>query len=204
LIRHLSATRPERTSLPSAVGACYLYRVRDIASQDSASFDEQMLGHIDDLYNFACRLTQRGATAEDLVQETVARALAGRRGFIPGSNLKSWLFRILRNAFLDSLRRDRSRVFVDVDAMDANSSDREPELLRDDHEIDRLRRLVAADIEGALAALSADSRTVVLLDLEGFHEREIAEIMVCAVGTVKSRLARARAALRRKLQEYAK
>jgi len=163
-----------------------------------------VLGEVDALYNFACHLTRHSPTAEDLAQDTVVRALAASHTYLPGSNIKAWLFRILRNIHLDAVRREKRSPFVDGAKNDSSAEDEGQEILRGDIEIEQLRRLVAADIDEALSALNEESRSVILLDLEGFNEREIAEIMYCAAGTVKSRLARARVTLRNKLREYAK
>jgi RNA polymerase sigma-70 factor (ECF subfamily) len=165
-------------------------------------FAEQLLGQADTLYNFARYLCRDDALAEDLMQDTFARALDAQAQFVPGSNLKAWLFRILRNAHVDGRRRARRSPV----ALSPNDDEREPATqevwLRGDIEIDRLRSLVARDIESALSRLSDDARTVILLDLEGCTETEIANVMDVAIGTVKSRLARARAVLREQLQEY--
>lgn len=169
------------------------------------TFAGQVLEHIDALHAFAYRLTRSSTEAEDLAQETFTRAIAAAAQFKTDSNLRSWLFRILRNAHIDALRRARrSPLDEHNELMDASSDGNASELLRGDLEIDRLRHVVAADIEAALFELSHDARSVVLLDLEGFSEAEIAEVMGCALGTVKSRLARARASLRLKLARYAK
>ncbi|HEY3668854.1 MAG TPA: sigma-70 family RNA polymerase sigma factor [Polyangiaceae bacterium] len=168
-------------------------------------FGMRLLEQADALYNFARYLSRDPVMAEELVQDAFARALSAEARFDPASNMKAWLFRILRNAFLDAKRRDRRNP---VTLREASDEPDEPEasdaLLRGDIELDRLRNLVARDIESALNRLSDDARTVVLLDLEGFSETQIASVMDSAVGTVKSRLARARASLREELREYAK
>ncbi len=167
-------------------------------SRDSA-FVREALGHADALHNFARYLTGRAGDAEDLVQETYARALGAEARFSPGSSLKAWLFRILRNTFIDEYRHARvePRGAETTDVADGNA-------FLGDSELEGFRRVVAAEIEAALLSLSEESRTVILLDLEGMTEGEIAEIAGCPVNTVKSRLGRARAVLRGKLREYAR
>ena len=169
----------------------------------SPPFADQLLEQAGALYNFARYLCRDAAQAEDLMQDAFARALDAEASFVTGSNLKAWLFRILRNSYLDGRRRER-RNPVSLRDDDDNDEPATAEVwLRGDIEIDRLRGLVARDIEAALARLSEDARAVILLDLEGFTETELANVLDVAVGTVKSRLARARAVLREALQEYA-
>jgi RNA polymerase sigma-70 factor (ECF subfamily) len=204
-VTFLALSRPLPHPLSQAGASWYGTRVPRDGVIDMQGFAAAMLAEVDALHQFAWRLARRANEAEDLVQETFARAIAARAQFREGSNLKAWLFRILRNIHIDAVRRDRRNpVTPSVEVDDGGSDDGRVELLRGDLEIERLRRVVADDIEAALFQLSEEARTVVLLDLEGFSESEIAEVMGTAPGTVKSRLSRARAHLRTKLAEYAK
>jgi RNA polymerase sigma-70 factor (ECF subfamily) len=131
------------------------------------------------------------------------RALRSLDDFESGTNLKAWLFQILRNAFLGRRKR-RSPTESGYDTVhEASEGDDADGWLRGDLELERMRRLVAREIEEALWTLSEEGRTVILMDLEGLTEAEVALVMGCAVGTVKLRLSRARAALRHRLGNHA-
>ena len=188
------------------------YYARGSADMDAGSEAEESglrreaLAYADALYNLARYLTGNPSDAQDLVQETYVHALRSAGQFTPGTNLKAWLFRILRNTFISSYRRQRHNPLVGgLDTVDPTAQGPSQEhFLLDDIELDRLRKIVGEEIEGALMSLSEEARAVILLDLEGLTEVEVAEVVGCAVGTVKSRLARARAALRIKLKDYAR
>ncbi len=164
----------------------------------------EALAYADGLYNLARYLTKNESDAEDLVQDTYGRAIRSAAQFTPGSNLKAWLFRILRNSFVSHYRRERHNPITGgLDTVTPRLP--VPEDIgrrRDSVEIDRLRKAAAEDIQRALMALSEEARTVILLDLEGLSETETADVIGCAVGTVKSRLSRARAALRQTLRDW--
>jgi RNA polymerase sigma-70 factor (ECF subfamily) len=153
------------------------------------------LEHIDELYGLARHLCGNTADAEDLVQETYARALAGATRF-EGTNLRAWLFRILRNCFIDRARRRNIVLELADDTIDNTTSE-----VWDTAGLEQLRYLTAAEVARAIEALPIEFRFVVYLDVEGFSEAEIADIVRCPPGTVKSRLSRAKARLRAALKE---
>jgi RNA polymerase sigma-70 factor (ECF subfamily) len=191
--------------LPDTGRRWYVKAMPRESSAFEPPFGERLMVQAGALFNFARYLSRDSLVAEELVQDAFARALDAQARFVPGSNLKAWLFRILRNAFLDARRRDRRSPVTLRESDDGQDEDDASDAwLRGDIEIDRLRNLVARDIEAALGRLSDDARSVILLDLEGFTETEIGSVMDTPIGTVKSRLARARAVLREELREYAK
>jgi RNA polymerase sigma-70 factor (ECF subfamily) len=200
----LVALRPARASFTR--GCYHAATMPRGADGESGPLGQEALAYADTLYNLARYLTGNATDAEDLVQETYARALAAAARFEAGTNLKAWLCRILRNTFLSLARRRRSN--PTVGGLDTVTPEIEAPAseawLRNDVELDRLRKVVAEEIERALMRLSEDARLIILLDLEGLTEGEVADVLACPVGTVKSRLARARQALRRQLQDYAR
>ncbi len=169
-------------------------------SDPTPDFGAQALTHLDALYNFALYLTRRPADAEDLVQETYLRAFRFAHRFEPGTHLRAWLFQILRNTFLTFYRRgSRELAVLDKEVVDG------PEELWDAEGPAGPVAAVgtAVDLERAVRDLPEEFRSVFLFaDLEGFTLGEIAQIMDTPVGTVKSRLFRARRLLRRRLSDY--
>lgn len=150
---------------------------------------------LDGLYGFALALSRDREAAEDLVQETYARALAARRRATPEENLRGWLFTILRNIWKNQRRRQRPEGTDDIEAMALAAPDaaNDPAAALDQREL-RER------LDDALDALPAPFREVVMLRcVLGFSYQEVAGIVGCPAGTVMSRLARARAQLRLRL-----
>jgi RNA polymerase sigma-70 factor, ECF subfamily len=190
----------------SDVGEAYDHGMARWGRADAGGLGREALAYADTLYNLARYLTRSPTDAEDLVQETYARALTAAHQYTPGTNLKAWLFRILRNTFLSQYRHERHNPTVGgLDTVAPTSPGADPaQWLRGDLELDRLRKVVGEEIERALMSLGEEARTVILLDLEGLTEVEIALAVGCPVGTVKSRLSRARAALRVLLKDYAR
>jgi len=165
-------------------------------AEPSPSLAEQVLEHADELYGLARHLCSSKSDAEDIVQEAYARAFGGIARLAPDSNLRAWLFRILRNCFIDQARRKKIVLEISDDSVGERSANE----VWDAASLDQLRYLAAADLERALATLPHELRFIVLLDAQGFSEVEIADIARCAPGTVKSRLSRARVRLRAALQ----
>jgi len=153
----------------------------------------------DSLYNFACWLTRNREEAEDLVQETYVKALKGFRSFQPGTNFRAWTFRILRNTFLTSRAGLEATMTVPLDV-----GDQEPALpaTTETPESILLERSNKQLVQDAIERLPVIFREALLLcDVEEMSYQEIAETLSIPIGTVMSRLARARRALRESLQE---
>ncbi len=172
-------------------------------------FEETALPHIDALYNAAFKLVRDPAEAEDLVQDTFVRAYRFFSQYQRGSNCKAWLFTILRNAFINRYRRSRGR--PDTVAFDAIEGHSEKEIATVRDPAPRTPEDIVADarlgesVRAALDSLPPEYRMVVLLSIvEGYTYKEIASIMSCPIGTVMSRLFRARQILQGALQGHAK
>ncbi|HXE57127.1 MAG TPA: sigma-70 family RNA polymerase sigma factor [Gemmatimonadales bacterium] len=170
---------------------------------DRRSFEEEALPHLDGLYRVALRLTRDPARAEDLVQETMLRAFRAWDRFTPGTNARAWLFAILRNGFINEYRRMRREPrMVELDAAEPGSI--HDAVADTDPEGRFFSRIVDEQVLAALDDLPPDFREVVVLsDVEGLPYAEIAELLGVPVGTVKSRLFRARRLLQRALYDYA-
>jgi len=171
-------------------------------------FEADALAHMDALYANALKLTRRPAEAEDLVQETFLKAYRFHDHFERGTNLKAWLFRIQYNTFVNKYRRTTKEQAItqvlgeEGHGHGAVSGASMRALL--DAESSVMRPILAREIEQALSRLPLEHREVVLLaDVEQLRYKEIAEVLGCPIGTVMSRLHRARKALQQDLLEHA-
>lgn len=170
-------------------------------------FDKEFMPHINSMYNFAYRLTFDEDDANDLVQDTYLKAFRFIDSFEKGTNAKAWLFRILKNSFINDYRKKKKEpAKVDYQEVETfyNSEDVDRQITPD-LRVEALQDMMGDEISNALNALDVDFRTVIILcDLEGFKYDEMAKILDIPIGTVRSRLHRARNLLKEKLTEYAK
>lgn len=171
-------------------------------------FEGEFLPLIDDLYNFAYHLTLDEFLSEDLVQETYFKAYKFISSYQKGTNAKAWLFRILKNEFINIYRK-KERSPNEVSYNEGVSFQAEDKSLADssflDLRDDIFQNMLGDEVSLALNSLPVDYRTVIVLcDLQNFKYEEIADILEIPIGTVRSRLYRARNELKEKLKTYAK
>jgi len=168
-------------------------------SGNDVVFGHAALEHIDALYGYAMTLTRNTSEAEDLVQETYVRATGAAHQPDTNSNLKGWLFVIMRNAWLNQLRhRNSGPSFVDLEANEPSI----PEAAENPHVV-YLRKLETKQVREAIESLPDAYREIIVLrDIEGFTYQEIATVLDCPAGTVMSRLGRARGKLRKRLSRW--
>jgi RNA polymerase sigma-70 factor (ECF subfamily) len=177
-------------------------------SDEGDAFVAEALGHIDAMYAVACRLTRNPTEAEDLVQDSMVKAIRAKDQFQAGTNLKAWMFRILTNTFINKYRRGglERAIFDGPDAdplADGWVSASTMRQLRDPEQI-ALMPIVEGEVRRALDELPAEFRlAVILCDVEEFSYEEIADIMGCPIGTVMSRLHRGRKLLQKTLYSHA-
>jgi RNA polymerase sigma-70 factor (ECF subfamily) len=183
-------------------------RETETDAERAARFERDALGYLDQLYGAALRMTRNPADAEDIVQDAYAKAFASFKQFTPGTNLKAWLYRILTNTYINTYRRAQRQPQVgagdDIEDWQLAKAASHSSAGLPSAEASALSAIPDSAVTQALDSLSPEFRQVVILaDIEGFSYKQIAEIMDTPIGTVMSRLNRARSSLRAKLADYA-
>lgn len=182
--------------------------VSETDTERTERFEGEALAYLDQLYGAALRMTRNPSDAEDLVQETFAKAFASFHQFTPGTNLKAWLYRILTNTFINSYRKKQRQPQTsgaEVEDWQLARAEAHTSTGLRSAEMEALDRMPHSAVTDAMNALSPDFRLAVYLaDVEGFSYKEIAEIMGTPIGTVMSRLNRGRNQLRASLADFAR
>ncbi|WP_208292782.1 sigma-70 family RNA polymerase sigma factor [Naumannella halotolerans] len=178
-------------------------------AERSARFERDAMEYLDQLYGAALRMTRNPTDAEDIVQDTYARAFASFHQFKPGTNLRAWLYRILTNTYINSYRKAQRQPQIsggeDVQDWQLHRAAEHDSAGLRSAEAEALDRLPDGAVQDALAQLRPEFRMAVYLaDVEGFAYKEIAEIMDTPIGTVMSRLNRGRSQLRSLLTDHAR
>ena len=204
----LMPTEISKQGSRDAGGLVRVDREKESAEQRRKRFEADALQYMNQLYSAALRYTKNPADAQDLVQDTYAKAYVSFHQFEPGTNLKAWLYRILTTTFINTYRKDQRRPQLsdkeleDWQIADASSHTSDQGKSAEDV---ALENLPDSDIKRALAEIPEEFRIAVYLaDVEGFSYKEIAEIVGVPTGTVMSRLHRGRKQLREKLTDYAR
>jgi RNA polymerase sigma-70 factor (ECF subfamily) len=171
-------------------------------------FDKEFMVHLDALYNFAFKLTLDQDEAKDLLQDTCMKAFRFINSFEKGTNAKAWLFRILKNNFINDYRKKSKKPgmvdYQEVETYYNSDSDDGIHQTTPDLRSETVKGMLGDEITNALNSMDVDFRTVIILcDLEGFKYDEMSKILDIPIGTVRSRLHRARNILKDKLATYA-